>query len=77
MLNCARAAAASYETSFVGDMLNGAIPAHRLHDVEEHRSSQIRAEVDEHGQDHHGQAERLLVVFLQHGRAVPAPGGSR
>lgn len=54
-----------------------AVPAHRLHDVEEHRSSQIGAEVDEHGQNHHGQAERLLVVFLQHGRAVPAPGRSR
>lgn len=51
-----------------------AVPAHRLHDVEEHGRSQIRAEVDEHGENHHCKAESLLVVFLQHGGTVPTPG---
>lgn len=55
-------------------MVSGAaVPAHRLHDVKKHWSSQIRAEVDEHGENDHGQAQSLLVVFLQHGRTVSTP----
>lgn len=54
-----------------------AVPAHRLHNVEKHRSGQIRAEVDEHGENDHSQAESLFVVFLQHGCTVPTPWTSQ
>lgn len=53
------------------------VPAHRLHDVEKHGSSQIWAEVNEHGKDDHGEAESLLVVFLQNSCAVSTPETSQ
>lgn len=49
------------------------LPAHRLHDVEKHGSRQIRAEVNEHGENYHCKAKSLLVVFLQHSCTVPTP----
>lgn len=53
-----------------------AVPAHRLHDVKKHRCCQVRAEVDEHGKNHHRKTESLLVVFLQHSCTVPTSGKS-
>lgn len=55
-------------------MVTGAVvPAHRLHDVKKHRGSQIRAEVNEHGKNHHSEAESLLIIFFQNSCTVPAP----
>lgn len=47
-------------------------PAHGLHDVQQQRGRQVRAQVDERGEDHDGQPERLLIVLLQDGPAVVA-----
>lgn len=49
------------------------VPAHRLHDLQQQRSGQIRTQMDEHGQNHHGQSQSLLVILLQDSPAVPAP----
>lgn len=59
-----------------GTVAGAALPAHGLHDVEKHWSSQIGAEVDEHGENDHCEAQSLLIVFLQHGSAVTTPGTS-
>lgn len=61
-----------------GDVLRGwswqgSIPAHGLHDVEEHGSCQVGAQVDEHGEDDHSQGKSLLIIFLQHSGTVPTP----
>lgn len=39
-------------------------PAHRLQDVQQQWSGLVRAEVDEHGEHHHCQAQGLLIILL-------------
>lgn len=48
------------------------IPSYRLHNIQQQRSSQIWAEMNECGENYYGQTQRFFIVLLQDGSAVMA-----